>query len=128
MIVAGVACALLVAVIALIVERDRRVFSTKPPSRLRPSGATGLLGAPLPSEAKLMERRTSAEVYSVSASQTDILTFFEQAMVAQGWKRDEELDTQSSRSFKKGDVELLVVAGVASKTFSLSMPPPPSAP
>jgi hypothetical protein len=123
MIVAGFGCALLVAVMALVV---RPWEQSPPPSRLRPSGATGLLGAPLPSGAKLIDSRTSGgtsgENYSISASEYDILAFFEKEMVTQGWEREEESDTRSSRSFKKGGSELVVIANSDGTTFWLSAP------
>jgi hypothetical protein len=122
MIVAGFACALLVAVIAALVRWEQ----APPPSRLRPSGATGLLGAPLPSGARLIYRRTSGrtsgESYSLSASEYDTITFFEKEMVAHGWKREEESDTRSSRSFRKGGSELVVIVNPDGTKFMLSAP------
>ena len=97
-----------------------------PRSSLVRSGKTGLLGAPLPAGVKLTQQRgadpvygDAAEIYSIPASVTDILAFFDQAMIAEGWQKPDP-DTNSSRFFTKGSKKLVVIANVDGGTFSLS--------
>jgi hypothetical protein len=78
-----------------------------PSSTLVRSGKTGLLSAPLPVGVTLIQRTAdpatgdAGEDYSITASMTDILTFYDEAMIADGWQKADP-DTTSSRSFKKG--------------------------
>jgi hypothetical protein len=100
---------------------------TVPPSRLQPSGASGLHGVPLPMGFKLIEQRTgnrkagqgAGERYSISASETDILRFFEQEMTAAGWSRLEGDDTRSTRAFRKDGREVVVMTDFDGGTFTL---------
>ena len=67
-----------------------------PDSSLAPSGRTGLLGAPLPEGAELVEHDSGdheagqdpSEQYAISASVEDIASFFLEAMLAAGWRKD----------------------------------------
>lgn len=97
-----------------------------PRSSLSRSGKTGLLGASLPVGAKLTQQRgadpvyrDAAEFYSIPASMTDILAFFDEAMMADDWQKPDP-DTNSSRFFTKGGKKLVVIANVDGGTFSLS--------
>lgn len=116
---------LLLATLAVIVGCGKPA----PLSSLQPSGTTGLLGAPIPTGAKLTERRAgdpttghdSGEQYSISASATDIIAFFDEAMVADGWERAGP-DTKNSRSFQKGGRELVVMSNYDGGTFMLTRP------
>jgi len=50
---------------------------------------------------------------------TDILAFFDEAMMADDWQKPDP-DTNSSRFFTKGGKKLVVIANVDGGTFSLS--------
>ena len=66
------------------------------PAPLSPSGETGLLGAPLPVGAVLIERlpgrparlHDARESYRITASADEIAAFFEREMPKGGWSRD----------------------------------------
>ena len=97
-----------------------------PSSSLVRSGKTGLLGTPLPAGVKLTQQHgvdpvtgDAGEFYSIPASMTDILAFFDEAMIADGWQKPDP-DTKSSRFFTKGVKKLVVIANVDGGTFALT--------
>jgi hypothetical protein len=98
-----------------------------PVSRLRPSGTRGLLGAPLPVGVKVADQRAadpvaggdSVEYYLITATKTDIIGYFERAMVADGWVI-EEADARTYRLFRKGEKKLGVLTDIDGGKFSLN--------
>ena len=63
--------------------------------------------------------RDGAEIYAIPTSMANILAFFDEAMIADGWQKPDP-DTNSSRLFTKGSKKLVVIANVDGGTFSLS--------
>jgi hypothetical protein len=100
-------------------------FNKPPPASLLRSGKLGLLGAPLPVGATLLKQTGPAatgdagEWYSISASLTDILAFFDEAMIADGWQKSAP-DTTGSRSYKKGTRDIVVMTNPTGGNFALT--------
>lgn len=100
--------------------------SVAPAAALQSSGATGLLGAPLPVGATLTERRPGdsasgadpAEQYAIAASAADIAAFFDTAMPAAGWVKAAD-STPTSMYFEKGNVVLGVIMKSRGNSFTL---------
>ena len=93
-------------------------------SLLKASGRTGLLGVPLPEQAKLIERRQAdpanyvdpQEAYALSATANELAAFFGRAMPEAGWSKD-GFSTETALFFQKGD--LMVVIMIGDGEFSL---------
>lgn len=112
----------------------RYSVSYNPPAPALPSGAshlagsnrTGLLGAPLPEGAKLIERtagdpaagRDPSERYAISASAAEIMAFFNEAMPKAGWAKDGP-SSPTSEFFRKGNLMIAVLASREGGTFTL---------
>ena len=106
-----------------------RAVNAPPPARatdLQASGESGLLGAPLPVGAQLLERTPGnpaagvdpRERYSISASAAAIAAFFRRQMQAAGWARD-GTSTETVLFFQKGRLMLGVLIGRDGGTFTL---------
>lgn len=102
--------------------------STPPtgPATLTVSDHTGLLGVPLPSGARLMERtpadpaldRDPSERYAVSASAAEIAAFFTKVMPAAGWQKD-GASTATALLFRKDKRMIGVLMNGGGGTFTL---------
>lgn len=72
---------------------QERTAAAAPPSGLRLSSTSGMLGVPLPEGARLQDRGSGPapdrwERYAVAASASEIEGFFQRAMVSAGWVKD----------------------------------------
>ena len=93
---------------------------------LKPSGATGLLDAPLPAGAVLLDRtaadpalsRDASERYSISGNAAAIAAFFNREMTRAGWTRD-PTSTETALFFEKGRYVLGVLMNRRGGTFTL---------
>lgn len=91
---------------------------------LKASKLTGLLGAPLPEEATLLERtpgaagRDPSERYAISSTAADIAAFFNDAMRADGWAKD-GTSTEDFLIFCKGNLMMGILVSRDGKTFKL---------
>jgi len=100
------------------------------PTSLTRSGKMSVLGAPLPVGVKLVQQRATdpvtgdgAEIYSITASASDIMAFFDGVMLEDGWeKADPNNDGRNSRYFKKGPVKLVVMTNPDGGVISLTGP------
>jgi len=84
------------------------------PTSLTRSGKMSVLGAPLPVGFKLVQQGPvdpvtgdRGEFYSITASASDIMAYFDRAMLEDGWEKADP-DGANSRYFKKGAVTLAV--------------------
>ena len=88
------------------------------------SGQTSLYGAPLPVGATLAQQTTDPDTgepgmyYEVSGSMSDIVKFYDQTMIADGWQNVPP-DTKSSRLFSKGGKKLLLIVNNLGGSFML---------
>ena len=88
--------------------------------------ATGLLGAPLPAGARLIERSEGdpangvdpSERYQIQATTKQIMSFYDAAMKTAGWQIDQPV-TPTARFFKKGRLMLGVLTNSEGGTFTL---------
>lgn len=95
-------------------------------TRLAVSGRTGLLGAPLPEGARLIERtagdpaedRDPRERYAISASAAEIMDFFNEAMPKAGWAKDGQ-SRPTGAFFRKGNLMIGVLTNRDGSTFTL---------
>ena len=86
----------------------------------------GLLGAPLPEGARLLERhpgdpassRDPSERYSLSASADELAAFFDRAMPMVGWTK-QGTSTSTALIFRKGPLMLGVIINSNGGAFSL---------
>lgn len=88
------------------------------------SGESGLLGAPLPGDATLVDKRAAdenrdaRERYRISASAAEITNFFNTQMPAAGWSKD-GASTPRALFFRKGKHNLAVLINGDGKSFTL---------
>ena len=105
------------------------VFATVPAqAELFRSKATGLLGAPLPDGATLVERtagdvangRDPRERYALKATTAEIVDFYVRAMLVTGWSRHPSTNERSGTLFfRKGRAMIGVLVNSKGNTFTL---------
>jgi hypothetical protein len=115
-----------IAAIAIVVSWIGSEESDSSGSALEASGETGLLGAPLPAGATLVESREgdpaagvdAAESYSITASADEIAAYFEQALADAGWTKTPPSNA-TVLFFERGDAALGVLIDAGGGSFTL---------
>jgi hypothetical protein len=110
-----------------------------PPTGLKASGKVGLLGAPLPEGARLVDwapaplpgepagQRGRFERYEIDAPAGDVADFFSQAMPGAGWANGGRA-APGALAFRKGGLTLTVQVKDGGGAFTLTTPPAPAGP
>lgn len=94
--------------------------------RLAVSGRTGLLGAPLPEGARLIDEsaadpsagRDATEQYEIAATSAEIIEFFKEAMPDDGWVQDGPT-RKDAVFFSKRGRSIVVISDKDEGTFTL---------
>lgn len=119
--------ALLAALLTGCPDPDRRRAAVGGgEGKLKESGKTGLLDAPLPEGAKLLRRhepepgtnQDPREEYAVEATAGGIATFFEQAMPRHGWTKGKD-SRRDMLFFDKGNLTIGVLIDDKGGSFTL---------